>query len=269
MTLILRSATVSDLGLVRSNNEDAGYAGRRLLAVADGIGGGPAGEWASELVIRTVVTAEDAPAEAEPAAALLAALTTANELIRAAVEGDPALNGSGTTLTALLLSGERLGLLHVGDSRAYLLREGSLRRLTTDDTFVQLLMERGALTAEEARRHPQRSVVIRAVQGRELEATAAELSARLGDRYLVCSDGLSDVVSDELLARTLADHDDPRQCAEQLVRLAVDAGGPDNVTVVIGDVVDSGGDASGDDGADPGDVVAGGGGMSGAGGDAA
>ncbi len=240
MTLILRAATATDLGLVRANNEDAAYAGRRLVAVADGIGGLPAGELASEAVMRALAALENGLADRSPLPALREAVEAANREIGEVGRADPIREGMGTTVTALLLSGGDLGLLHIGDSRAYLLRDGELRRLTKDDTFVQELVDQGVLTVDEVRHHPLRSVVTRAVQGRPLEPTLTVLGATQGDRYLLCSDGLSDVVDDALLAETLASYPDPDACAHRLVSLALDAGGPDNITVVVADVVPAG-----------------------------
>jgi protein phosphatase len=240
MSLSLHAAAVTDIGLVRTNNEDSAHAGRQLIAVADGIGGMPAGELASEMVIKAIAWLDDAPAQPDPVGALTEALTTANEQIRAAGESDGSQDGMGTTLTALLLSGERIGLVHVGDSRGYLLHEDNLLQLTRDDTFVQSLVDQGLLTAAEARNHPRRSIVTQAIQGMEFESTGSTLPARVGDRYLVCSDGLSDAIGDEEIRYALRSTPDPAECAGQLVRMALDAGATDNVTVVVADVVPAG-----------------------------
>jgi serine/threonine protein phosphatase PrpC len=237
MSLRLRTGVVTDLGLIRSNNEDAVHVGTRLLAVADGIGGAPAGELASDIVIRTLRGLDDAPADADPEEALRAALDDANRQIGEAAEADPARQGMGTTVTALLVTGDRLALLHVGDSRGYLLRDGRLARLTRDDTFVQELVDRGLISAEEARDHPQRSIITQAVQGGEFAATVTLLTPQAGDRYLLCSDGLSDYVVDDAIERAMALCPEPQLCAERLVRLALRAGAPDNVTVVVCDIV--------------------------------
>lgn len=233
MSLILRAAALSDLGLVRTNNEDATYAGRRLFAVADGIGGLPAGELASELVIRALAPLDEVPDQADPLRALQEAVDAANRQIREAAQAHPGRDGMGTTVTALLLSGDRLALLHVGDSRGYLFRDGTLTQLTRDDTYVQGLVDRGVLTPEEARAHPQRSVVTQAVQGQDFTSTGAILTPGEGDRYLLCSDGLSDYVTDEAIAAALRPHSDLRQCAEALVKLTLLSGAPDNVSVVV------------------------------------
>ncbi|MBE1485780.1 PP2C family protein-serine/threonine phosphatase [Plantactinospora soyae] len=237
MSLILRSLTVTDPGLVRPNNEDVAFAGARLIAVADGMGGAPAGEVASEIVISALAPVEGSDPDREPLAALLDAIGTANHQIREVAEADPANEGMGTTATAILLAGRRLAVAHVGDSRGYLLRGGELRQLTRDDTFVQALVDQGGLTPEEARRHPQRSLVTRAVQGAPLVPATIVLTAEPGDRLLICSDGLSDVVTDDAIAQVLETYPDRAQCAEQLVKLAHQAGAPDNVTLVVADVV--------------------------------
>ncbi|MER7888834.1 protein phosphatase 2C domain-containing protein [Micromonospora sp. NPDC094482] len=236
MTLILRSAILNDIGLVRTNNEDSALAGDRLVAVADGMGGLPAGEVASEIVIRILdeLTPPTDPAEAEEA--LRAAVSTANRRIHAAITVDPAREGMGTTLTAALLAGETLVLAQVGDSRGYLLRDNKLTQLTRDDTFVQALVDQGALTPDQARHHPQRSLVTRAVQGADAPPAIGTLTVLAGDRLLLCSDGLSDYVEDEAIAVALGAYGDRQLCGEQLVKLAHQAGAPDNVTVVVADV---------------------------------
>ncbi|MFI7604687.1 PP2C family protein-serine/threonine phosphatase [Micromonospora sp. NPDC049366] len=236
MTLILRSAILNDIGLVRTNNEDSALAGDRLVAVADGMGGLPAGEVASEIVIR-ILDELNPPTDADDAAdALRAVVSTANQRIHAAITVDPAREGMGTTLTAALLAGETLVLAQVGDSRCYLLRDTKLIQLTRDDTFVQALVDQGALSPEQARHHPQRSLVTRAVQGADAPPTIGTLNVLAGDRLLLCSDGLSDYVEDEAIAVTLGAYGDRQLCGEQLVKLAHQAGAPDNVTVVVSDV---------------------------------
>ncbi|MEV1328411.1 PP2C family serine/threonine-protein phosphatase [Micromonospora costi] len=236
MTLILRSAILNDIGLVRTNNEDSALAGDRLVAVADGMGGLPAGEVASEIVIR-ILDELTPPTDPEPAAdALRAVVSTANQRIHAAITVDPAREGMGTTLTAALLAGDTLVLAQVGDSRCYLLRDTKLTQLTRDDTFVQALVDQGALTPEQARHHPQRSLVTRAVQGADSTPTIGTLTVQAGDRLLLCSDGLSDYVEDEAIAVALGAYGDRQLCGEQLVKLAHQAGAPDNVTVVVSDV---------------------------------
>ncbi|MBY6687828.1 serine/threonine-protein phosphatase [Rhodococcus sp. BP-149] len=237
MTLVLRYAARSDRGLVRSNNEDSVYAGARLLALADGMGGHAAGEVASQLMIAALAHLDDD----EPGDDLLGKLERAtregNSTIAEQVEEDPELDGMGTTLTAILFGGRKIGLVHIGDSRAYLLRDDELTQITRDDTFVQSLVDEGRITAEQAHSHPQRSLIMRALTGNEIEPTLTVREARAGDRYLLCSDGLSDVVSSETIADTLREGEND-ECADRLIELALRSGGPDNVTVVVADVID-------------------------------
>jgi PPM family protein phosphatase len=265
VTLALRYAARSDRGLVRANNEDSVYAGARLLALADGMGGHAAGEVASQLVIAALAHLDDD----EPGGDLLSELNSAvhegNTAIAEHVEADPELEGMGTTLTAILFAGNRLGLVHIGDSRGYLLRDGELTQITKDDTFVQTLVDEGRITAEEAHSHPQRSLIMRALTGHEVEPTLIMREARIGDRYLLCSDGLSDPVSHETILDALQ-LPDVAESADRLIEMALRGGGPDNVTVVVADVVDYGigqtqpiiaGAVSGDDDAPPPNTSAG------------
>jgi serine/threonine protein phosphatase PrpC len=238
VTLALRYAARSDRGLVRANNEDSVYAGARLLALADGMGGHAAGEVASQLVIAALAHLDDD----EPGGDLLGKLERAvhegNSAIAEQVDLHPDLDGMGTTLTAILFAGDRLGLVHIGDSRGYLLRDGELNQITKDDTFVQTLVDEGRITAEEAHSHPQRSLIMRALTGHEVEPTLIMREAREGDRYLLCSDGLSDPVSQETILEALKIRD-VAESADRLIELALRGGGPDNVTVVVADVVDN------------------------------
>jgi protein phosphatase len=239
MTLILDSVVATHVGLVRSNNEDAAFAGRHLVAVADGIGGLPAGELASQIVITALRVLDAAERVSDPAGLLAASVEAANRRIQRVAAADPAREGMGTTVTALLLQGTRLGLFHVGDSRCYHYRDGVLRQVTKDDTFVQTLVDEGFLEPEEARFHPRRSVVTQAVQGVEYRPTIEVLTPRAGDRFLLCSDGLSDMVSDEEMLGIVGRVHDVQACAEALVECALAAGGLDNVTIVVADVVTS------------------------------
>lgn len=239
MTLVLRYIARSDRGLVRSNNEDSFYAGPRLLALADGMGGHAAGEVASQLVIRALSTLDDDEPGGDLLTQLDGATRAGNEAIAAQVHESPELDGMGTTLTAILFAGSRIGLCHIGDSRGYMFRDGALTQITRDDTFVQTLVDEGRITAEQAHTHPQRSLIMRALTGTEVEPTLTMREARAGDRYMLCSDGLSDVVTEETLAETLGSIADPKECADRLIELALRGGGPDNVTVVLADVVDT------------------------------
>lgn len=237
MTLVLRYSARSDRGLVRSNNEDSVYAGPRLLALADGMGGHAAGEVASQLVIAALAPLDDDTPAGDLLSKLNEAVQNGNTAIASHVEAEPDLDGMGTTLTAILFAGNRLGLVHIGDSRCYLLRDDELTQITKDDTFVQTLVDEGRITAEEAHSHPQRSLIMRALTGHEVEPTLIMREARAGDRYLLCSDGLSDPVSQETIAEALQ-IPDVNDSADRLVELALRGGGPDNVTVVVADVVD-------------------------------
>jgi serine/threonine protein phosphatase PrpC len=238
MTLTMRYAARSDRGLIRHGNQDSVYAGPRLLAVADGMGGMAAGDVASNIVIAALAPLdEDVPSNA-PLDALRSAVETANQQIRAAVEQNPAMEGMGTTLTGMLFGGNKIGMVHIGDSRAYLLRDGELTQITRDDTYVQLLVDEGRITELEANTHPQKSLLMRALDGRDTDAEYSLRQVMPGDRYLLCSDGLSGVVSDETIAATLREYADPHQCADRLIQLALRAGGPDNITVIVADFTD-------------------------------
>ncbi|GAB3674594.1 PP2C family protein-serine/threonine phosphatase [Saccharopolyspora tripterygii] len=237
MTLVLHYAARSDRGLVRSNNQDSVYAGPRLLALADGMGGHAAGEVASKVVIAALAPLDDDEPSDDLLGQLRNAVLDGNGAISELVANDPELDGMGTTLTAVLFAGSKLGLVHIGDSRAYLVRDGELTQITHDDTFVQSLIDEGRITEEEAANHPQRSLLLHALTGHEVEPSLAIREARAGDRYLLCSDGLTGPVSTETMAEALRIQD-PQQCADRMIELALKGGGPDNVTVIIADVVD-------------------------------
>ncbi|GAA0272080.1 PP2C family serine/threonine-protein phosphatase [Cryptosporangium japonicum] len=237
MSLTLRYAAKSDRGLIREGNEDSVYAGPRLLAVADGMGGMAAGEVASNIVVRALEPLDEDVSAHDLVDALRGAIGHANQQLRDAVDANPALEGMGTTLTALLFSGSRLALAHVGDSRAYVLRNNELHQITRDDTYVQMLVDEGRITADEANTHPQRSLLTRALDGREVEPEFSVREARPGDRYLLCSDGLSSVVSMETIEDAMR-IDDPAQVANRLIQLALRGGGPDNITVIVADILD-------------------------------
>ncbi|GAA2368504.1 PP2C family serine/threonine-protein phosphatase [Dactylosporangium salmoneum] len=238
MTLTLRYAARSDRGLIRSGNQDSVYAGPRLLAVADGMGGMAAGDVASNIVIATMAPLdEDVPGNAM-IDTLRGAVDLANQQIRDAVEENPAMEGMGTTLTAMLFSGSKMGMIHIGDSRAYLVRDGEFAQVTKDDTYVQMLVDEGRISLEEANSHPQRSLLTRALDGRDADPEYSVRQVKPGDRYLLCSDGLSGVVSAETIESTLREYVDPNQCASRLIELALRGGGPDNITVIVADVTD-------------------------------
>jgi serine/threonine protein phosphatase PrpC len=239
VTLSLRFAARSHTGLIRTSNEDSVYAGPRLLAVADGMGGAAAGEVASAVAIASIAPLdEDAPG-ADLLAELQAAAQSANDHLRGMVGADGSLHGMGTTLVALLFSGGRLGLLHVGDSRCYLLRDGELSQITHDHTLVQTLVDEGRISEAEASTHPQRSVITRVLDGREgVEFDLSVREARVGDRYLVCSDGLTGPVASLDTLREALSIEDPQASVDRLVQLALRGGGPDNVTAIVADVVE-------------------------------
>jgi len=236
MTFVVRAVAATDQGLVRSNNEDALFVGSRLFVVADGMGGLPAGELASDILVQSLAVVDDLPDTGEPLQDLIAALQAANERIEAAVSDDAARDGMGTTVTALLLAGDRVAALNVGDSRCYLIRDGELTQLTRDDTYVQALVDQGVLTPDDARRHPQRALVTQAVQGGPFRPAGRMIPIRAGDRFLLCSDGLTDYVEDKVIASVLREHADRKSCAAELIARTLEAGAPDNVTVVVADV---------------------------------
>ncbi|MDT7844553.1 MerR family transcriptional regulator [Streptomyces justiciae] len=223
--LELRYAAHSDTGRVRRQNQDTAYAGTRLLAVADGFG--PGGAPVSRAAVDALKTLE---AQEIPAGDVLSLL---QETVHGA--GDAGDGDSGTTLTALLWTDSRLALVHIGDSRAYLLRDGALFRITHDHTLVQSLIDEGRLTPEEAGSHPRRTLLLKA-----LGTAAPDLrlhDAAPGDRYLLCSDGLSSVVPDARIRTALTTAGTPEEAVHTLIGAANEAGGPDNVSCVVADVV--------------------------------
>jgi protein phosphatase len=226
---------MSDVGPVRKNNQDSGYAGPHLLVVADGIGGQAAGDLASSLVVQTVRRL-DAPTD-DVLEALAGAVHRANDRLAEVIEEDPTVDGMGTTLTAVVVDDQRVGLAHVGDSRGYLLRDRALSRLTTDHTFVQSLIDEGRITEEEAKTHPHRSLIMRALDGRHsVDADLQVLDLHTGDRILLCSDGLSGYVDERAIAAALG-AGTVEESTGELVRLALEARTTDNVTCVVGEVV--------------------------------
>jgi protein phosphatase len=243
-SLTLRYAVASDVGQRRDANEDSVYTSSRLLAVADGMGGHVAGEVASSAAIAAVTDLDrrlaDENAKADLLEVLSETVTDAASRLTGLADEDPALQGMGTTLTALLWDGTRLVVAHVGDSRAYRLRAGELAQITRDHTVVQELVDQGRITPEAATTHPSRSVLTRALQsGGEADPDVFTLDVQPGDRYLICSDGLSDVVPPELLREVLAAVAEPEAAVGKLVELANEAGGPDNITCVVADVAEA------------------------------
>ena len=240
MTLVLRYAVRSDVGLLREGNEDSAYAGPRLLAVADGMGGHAAGEVASSLTIASMAKLDSEPPGGDMLTELASAVAAANARLQEMIIANPAVEGMGTTLTALFWSDGQAAVCHIGDSRGYLLREGELYQITHDHTLVQSLVDEGRISADDVSTHPQRSLLLRALDGRSVaEPDLSVHEGQAGDRYLLCSDGLSGVVSDETLRETLASIEDPDAVARQLIELALHGGGPDNITCIVADVVDA------------------------------
>lgn len=241
MTVALRYAARSDVGLVRTNNQDSAYAGPHLLMVADGMGGHAGGDVASSVAVAAFAPLDGESHGPDDALDQLeAALESARDDLLARVDADPDLAGMGTTVIAILRAGNKLAMVHLGDSRGYLFRDGVLTQVTTDHTFVQHLVDIGRITPEEAEHHPQRSVVMRVLGDFDAEVTP-DLSvreARPGDRWLLCSDGLSGFVSADTIEETLRTIADVDACADRLVQLALRAGGGDNVTVVLADVIE-------------------------------
>jgi protein phosphatase len=240
MTLALRYAVRSDVGLLREGNEDSAYAGPHLLAVADGMGGHAAGEVASAATIATIASLDSDRSANDLLPALANAVATANMRLQEMIMSDPATEGMGTTLTALLWSDGHAALCHIGDSRAYLLREGKFYQITHDHTLVQSLVDEGRITEDDVATHPQRSLLLRALDGRTLaDPDLSSHETIPGDRYLMCSDGLSGVVTEQTLHQALSSVRDPDKAALQLVELALKGGGPDNITCIVADVVDT------------------------------
>lgn len=236
---VLRYAARSDVGLVRQGNEDSGYAGPRLLLVADGMGGHAAGELASAIAVATVANLDlDDVDQSEVLASLAASIDDVGATISDTIALETDLTGMGTTITGMYWLGGRIAIVHVGDSRAYLLRDGELHQLTHDHTFVQTLVDSGRITEDEAAVHPRRSLLMRALDGlNPVEADLSVREARVGDRYMICTDGLSGVVRDSELTWILSTGD-PTGCVTRLVDKALERGAPDNVTVVVADVVE-------------------------------
>ena len=237
-----KSAAVSHVGKIRANNQDSAYAGAHLFIVADGMGGHAGGDVASAIAVNRIVEVDRAFISANDAEyALQSALLAANTLLAETVFEHSELTGMGTTVSGLLRVGNQFALAHIGDSRIYLLRDRVLEQITADHTFVQRLVDSGRITAEEAAVHPRRSVLMRVLgdvdAAPEIDTTI--IDTRPGDRWLLCSDGLSSYVTDERIHAVLASDVSPDTAANRLVRESLDQGAPDNVTVVIVDIDDS------------------------------
>jgi serine/threonine protein phosphatase PrpC len=243
MATVSHSAAASNVGKIRSNNQDSGYAGHSLFLVADGMGGHAGGDVASAIATKRIMEADrtyQSPQDAE--FALQAALIAANSQLAETVFEHAELTGMGTTVSALVVLGDQVAIAHIGDSRIYLLRDGELSQITTDHTFVQRLVDSGRITEAEAMVHPRRSVLMRVLGDVESspEIDTSILTTRAGDRWLICSDGLSGVVSNTGIANALKAPLDAQAVTERLVKESLDGGAPDNVTIVVVDIGDGG-----------------------------
>jgi PPM family protein phosphatase len=237
--LALRYAALSDVGRVRKDNQDSGFASEHLLVIADGVGGAVRGDLASTTAVQAMRRL-DGPVEGDALEALAGGIHRAHDRIAELVEHDPELDGTSTTITSALFDGTRIGVAHVGDSRGYLLRDGTLSQLTKDHTFVQSLIDEGRITEEESRTHPHRNLILRAVDGvHETDPDLFYVDLAPGDRILLCSDGASGVLDSERLADILGTGTVDFAVVE-LVRAALDAGSSDNITVVVADVEEAG-----------------------------
>ncbi|MDF2990694.1 MAG: serine/threonine-protein phosphatase, partial [Microbacterium sp.] len=239
MASVKASAAVSHVGRVRANNQDSGYAGHQLFFVADGMGGHAGGDVASAIATQHIADSDvEYPSATEAAASLERALLAANRRITETVADHSELTGMGTTVSALLIDGDHAVIAHIGDSRIYLLRSGELSQISTDHTFVQRLVDAGRITAEEAMVHPRRSVLMRVLGDVESspDIDTMVLDTRPGDRWVLCSDGLSGVVSFDELHELIATDAGAKQVADRLVKASLDGGAPDNVTVVVVDI---------------------------------
>ncbi len=234
-----KSVAVSHVGKIRANNQDSGYAGTQLFVVADGMGGHAGGDVASAIALKRVMEADKPYASANDAEfALQASLIAANSLLAETVFEHPELMGMGTTVSAILRAGNEIAIAHIGDSRIYLLRDHHLQQITADHTFVQRLVDSGRITPEEAAVHPRRSVLMRVLgdvdASPEIDTTIHDLKP--GDRWLICSDGLSSYVSDEKIEVVLTGLAGTKEAADRLIKESLDQGAPDNVTVVLVDI---------------------------------
>ncbi|TPW77861.1 PP2C family protein-serine/threonine phosphatase [Schumannella soli] len=239
------SAAVSHVGKIRASNQDSGYVGPNLFVVADGVGGHAGGDVASAIAAKRIAEADQRYPTAQDAEfALQSALIAANQLLAETVFEHSELTGMGTTVSALARVGDQMVMAHIGDSRVYLFREGELSQISADHTFVQRLVDSGRITPEEAAVHPRRSVLMRVLGDVDAapEIDTLILETRPGDRWLICSDGLSSYVPEERIAGVMMHVGETEAAAYRLVKEALDHGGPDNVTVVLLDVEDGPGE---------------------------
>ncbi len=245
MSPTLRSAAGSDIGQRRLINQDSAATSPRLLVVADGMGGHAHGEVASATAVFALLDLDSSLrdtdlGEIDLLLELGATLDDAADRLTALALENPSMRGTGTTVIAFVVDGTRIGIAHIGDSRAYLLREGTLRRLTHDHTLVQALVDEGRISLAEAAQHPQRSWLVRTLQ----DSTPAEPDLFVhegctGDRYLLCSDGLTAVLDDVAIGEVLCAEQERAAAVARLIELANAGGGPDNITCVVADLVDA------------------------------
>lgn len=249
MTTITTGAAMSHVGRVRTSNQDSGYAGTALFVVADGMGGHAGGDVASAIAVRRIAETDrfDFASANEAEFALQSAMIAANQEISEAVVDRPELTGMGTTVSALVRVGDAVATAHIGDSRIYLLRDDELSQITNDHTFVQRLVETGRITPEEAAVHPRRSVLMRVLgdidQAPEIDTSI--IGTLPGDRWMLCSDGLSSYVPEERILLALESGATPMDAARALIQEALDNGAPDNVTAIVLDIDRPGAGAGG------------------------
>lgn len=236
----INSAAASNVGVIRSSNQDAGYAGTYLNVVADGMGGHAGGDVASHLVIRHMLQLDKEYSDVATAQQdLVATLLQANDMLSDVVFERPELAGLGTTVSAFIRVGQQVVIGHIGDSRIYLLRDGNLSQITVDHTFVQRLIDSGRITEAEAHDHPRRSVLMRVLGDVDAspEIDTMVLDVQVGDRWLLCSDGLTGVVFGDRLHDYLAEQSTADEIVDTLIQASLTGGAPDNVTVVVVDIV--------------------------------
>lgn len=237
---VVVAAGRSDPGLRYDHNEDSYWMGEQLLVVADGVGGSVAGEVASRTVVDVFATAEPATPATDPYHILVECMRRSTDAINEMVRQDPELDGMGTTVTAMMWTADLIVIAQVGDSRAYYfsgLGARKLMQITRDDSFVQYLLDSGTITAEQARSHPRRNVILQALNGMSVTPTFTTMAPVVGDRYLLCSDGLSDYVEHADIESALRHNLDRKAAADSLIERALQAGAPDNVTVIVADVL--------------------------------
>ena len=237
--LIMRYAARSDVGRVRAKNDDSAYVGRHLAVVADGMGGHAGGDVASAATVLDMIHLDSDDYDGDAETVLADEIQTANSLLSELVHINPKLAGMGTTVTALLLAEGKLHFAHIGDSRAYRLRNGEFEQVSVDHTFVQRLIDEGRLRPEEAETHPHKNVLMRVLGDVDAspELDLATLEVQPGERWLLCSDGLN-YVAGHVVERTVRETQNIHECVETLVDLTLEAGAPDNVTVVMVEIAE-------------------------------